>query len=287
MKTTRRFNYKVLKIAGPVAFVAVLLAAFVFLSVKNLGRGTSDLDSGQDAVTRLGTDEDSSEGEVTPLEQAGQEDKIGQAREMVFKPIPPEVIRRANTGRMEVAITLDDGWNADPRILDLLRSHEIRCTVFIIGDRQVADAHPDWIRSLDSAGFEVCTHTLNHAKLTNLPVDRVKYEVVEGQRVIWNIIGKQYPYFRPPGGYLDAVVIDVVSSLGYKIILWSLDSGDTANPSLPASSRANAILNSVKPGDIILFHFGGYKTFEILSLVIPQLKARGYRMVTLTELLAP
>ncbi len=283
---TRRKYYKVLKIGSFVAIVAIFVAAIVLLSVRNLGDGSEGVPAEQGAGNRESADE-SVEKEVNqtaPDDQRGGHEK---SQDMVFRPVPPEVIKRANTGRMEVAITLDDGWNADPRILDLLRSHGIRCTVFIIGDRQVADAHPDWVRSLDSAGFEVCTHTLNHAKLTNLPVDQVRYEVVEGQRVIWNIIGKQYFYFRPPGGYLDDTVIGVVSSLGYKIVLWSLDSGDTANPSLPASSRASAILNAVKPGDILLFHFGGYKTFETLSMIIPQLKARGYSMVTLTELLKP
>jgi peptidoglycan/xylan/chitin deacetylase (PgdA/CDA1 family) len=231
------------------------------------------------------------EEETGGVAEGGGEASIGQEGgaqgTMRFEPTLPEVIRRGDASRMEVAITLDDGWNMDLRILDLLEAQQVRCTVFLIGDRGVADAHPDWVRRMDTDGFEVCTHTLNHAKLTDLPPETVKREIVEGQRVIFDITGKQFYYFRPPGGYVDGVVTDVAASLGYKVVLWSLDSGDTRNPSLSAEARASAILDRVKPGEIILFHFGGYKTYETLSLLIPQLRAHGYRLVTLTQLLQP
>ncbi len=206
-------------------------------------------------------------------------------KRLTFDPVPVEVIYRAMTGRMEVAITLDDGYNLDPRILDLLERHHIKSTVFLVGGW--ARSNPDWVKRMDSAGFEVCNHTLRHPWLTKLPDDQIRYELVEAERIIFDITGKNVHYFRPPGGYYDARVAAVVASLGYKMVMWSIDSADTRYRSVPPETRAANILARVKPGDILLFHFGGYYTYETLSLLIPQLEAQGYRMVTLTELLKP
>ncbi len=206
-------------------------------------------------------------------------------KRLTFDPVPVEVIFRAGTGRKEVAITLDDGYNLDPRILDLLERHHIRCTVFLVGGW--VRANPDWVRRMDSDGFEVCNHTLRHLWLTKLPDDQIRYELVEAEHIIFGITGKNVHYFRPPGGFYDARVAIIVASLGYRMVMWSIDSADTRYRSTPPETRAANILARVKPGDILLFHFGGYYTYETLSLVIPQLEAQGYKMVTLTELLKP
>ena len=71
-----------------------------------------------------------------------------------WEPTAPAVIYGGNAGRMEVAITLDDGWNMDWRIVELLDSYGIDCTVFPIG-RVVADQHPEWLQALDGLGWEV------------------------------------------------------------------------------------------------------------------------------------
>jgi peptidoglycan/xylan/chitin deacetylase (PgdA/CDA1 family) len=217
------------------------------------------------------------------LQGSGDEMVVRAQREIAFMPTAPEVINSGNHSRREVAITLDDGYNIDTRILGLLETHGVKCTVFLVGNW--ARSHPDLVRRMEEDGFEICNHTLHHLWLTKLPDDQIRYEVIEGERAIFNITGKQLCYFRPPGGFLDARVTRVVSSLGYRIVMWSLDSADTRYPSVPASVRAANILNRVKPGYILLFHFGGYSTFDTLSIVLSTLKARGYHFVTLTELL--
>lgn len=209
---------------------------------------------------------------------------------LTYDPIPPAILDGGNASRMEVAITLDDGYNMDLRILDLLESYAIRCTVFPIGS--VAELHPDWLQRMDAHGWEVANHTYTHpitkpTRLIDIPDEMVKAEIVAAQQVIFDAVGKKYPYFRPPGGWVDERVAALAGDLGYVTVLWSLDSGDTRDPQMSPLERADTILDKVKPGYILLFHFGGYHTYETLRYLIPRMQAEGYHFVTLSQLFTP
>lgn len=203
-----------------------------------------------------------------------------------FDPDKPLVIEMGNTSRKEVALTIDDGWNRDDRILDLLERYGIRCTVFVIGGRGVAEASPDWIRRMDRLGFEVCTHTYSHYKLTDHPVEWIVDDIRKGQDVIASVTGKRYPYMRPPGGFVNEAVRAAASRCGCHIVMWSNEFGDTSQ-SITADGEVGAVLSRLRNGDIILCHFGGHHTYEALQRLIPAIRDRGYRFVTLSELLSP
>ncbi len=203
-----------------------------------------------------------------------------------FDPEKPLVIERGNNARKEVALTIDDGWNKDDRILDLLEKQGIRCTVFVIGGRGVGESNQEWIKRMDHDGFEVCTHTYSHYKLTDHPVQWILEDIRRGQDVIASVTGKRYPYMRPPGGFVNEAVRSAAAHCGCHIVMWSNEFGDIS-PQMTAEGEANAVLSRLRNGDIILCHFGGYHTYDALKLLIPEIKNRGYRFVTLSELLAP
>ena len=75
---------------------------------------------------------------------------------------PVQIIHRGNPNLKRVAITIDDGWNPDMRILTLLKAWKIQFTTFLIGGRGVAETHPDFVRAIQEAGGEVCNHTYSH-----------------------------------------------------------------------------------------------------------------------------
>jgi peptidoglycan/xylan/chitin deacetylase (PgdA/CDA1 family) len=213
-----------------------------------------------------------------------------RVRRLTFDPVPPAIVYGGNAERMEVAITLDDGGNLDPRILDLLESYGIQCTVFPVG--RWAERNPEWIRRMDADGWEVANHTYTHPvkkpnRLVDIPDESVKGELLAAQEVISGITGKKYPYFRPPGGWVDDRVAALAGDLGYITVMWSLDSLDAADPNLTPLDRAERIMARVKPGQILLFHFGGYGTYETLRQLIPRMQSQGYRFVTLGRLFTP
>lgn len=201
-----------------------------------------------------------------------------------FKPIPPVVIRRGNPNQKKVALTIDDGWNNDDRILDLLESHHIKVTVFVIGGRGIAEKHPDWIARMDRDGFEVCTHTYSHFIITGLSDQQLTEELRKGQQVLSNVTHKQYPYMRPCGGGYDQRTLNVVAKNGYKMILWDNTLADTVKQRT-TEQRIQYVLSNLRNGSIILCHFGGYNTYDALKVIVPEILKRGYKITTVSEVL--
>lgn len=204
-------------------------------------------------------------------------------RQMRFT-VTPNIIFHGNRGRKKVALTIDDGYNADERILRLLRRYNIKITVFPVG--AYADKHPVWIRRLDSAGFEVANHTYNHPWLTRLSNREIAGELKKAQRIITRQTGKKFPYMRPPGGFYNQQVLNMVNKCGYKMVLWTQDLGGFRKGDTTARMIRNG-LRGIKNGDIILCHFGMRHTYEALRTVIPELRRRGYKITTVSDVLMP
>lgn len=61
---------------------------------------------------------------------------------------PVQIVHRGNPNLKRVAITIDDGWNPDMRILKLFKDWKVKFTAFVIGGRGVAETHPDFVRAI-------------------------------------------------------------------------------------------------------------------------------------------
>jgi peptidoglycan/xylan/chitin deacetylase (PgdA/CDA1 family) len=204
----------------------------------------------------------------------------------VFDPPKPEVINRGNPNRRMVALTIDDGWNRDDRILDLLRAQNVPATTFLIGGRGVAEGDPAWVKSLDDAGLEVCSHTYDHYKLTDHPEEYIADDIKHGLDVIQSITGKRLPYMRPPGGFVNEAVIQAAVENRCYVVMWTSAFGDT-NDKVTADQEVQSVLANLCNGDIILCHWGGYYTYQAMSRLIPEIRAGGYEFGTLSQVLAP
>lgn len=203
-----------------------------------------------------------------------------------YGPIAPQVVRPGNPNRKQVAFTFDDGWYPDYRIIDLMRLNGLRGTAFLIGGRGVVNEHPELVQKLEEAGFEVATHGYGHKTITDLNEAQLNEEIRKGQAEITKISGKQYPYFRCSGGTYDERTLNIVAANGYKLILWSLDSWDTRK-GYTNRERADNLLANLHNGAIIAFHIGGSETYDLLSILIPEIQARGYDIGTVTDVLEP
>jgi len=274
---------------GAGAGITVCLCCVLFAALAPLCSGCSASRGTPSAAEPVSPEEERTPSPAGPAEP-GAADIPGTAPAPstvpAFDPGKPLVIEMGNTSRKEVALTIDDGWNRDDRILDLLERYGIRCTVFVIGGRGVAEANPEWIRRMDRDGFEVCTHTYSHYKLTDHPVGWIVDDIRKGQDVIASVTGKRYPYMRPPGGFVNEAVRAAASQCGCHIVMWSNEFGDTSTE-ITVEGEVKAVLSRLRNGDIILCHFGGRNTYEALRRLIPEITNRGYRFVTLSELLSP
>ncbi|BAC08586.1 polysaccharide deacetylase family protein [Thermosynechococcus vestitus] len=193
------------------------------------------------------------------------------------KPLQPEKV---------VALTFDDGpWGASTRqVLQILKQEEVKATFFILGKHALM--YPDVIADIVKAGHAVGNHSWSHPYK---PVDPkvAKQEIENTSALIAKQSQAQTRLFRPPGGNLTTGLVDYAQSKNYAIILWSVDPHDT-RPNTTAAEIVERTLKAVKPGSIILLHDGGgdrATTRKALPTLIHRLRQKGYRFVTVPELL--
>jgi len=181
-----------------------------------------------------------------------------------------------------VVLTFDDGYNFDHRILEYLSSQGITASAFVIGSW--AQKNTSLLQEMNALGWDVCNHTQNHPWLTKLTDQQIVAELGTCQAVIGAATGQYVPVFRPPGGAIDARVTAVAASAGYAPVMWDFDSKDALLTNLSVQERVNHMVGTAADGDIILFHFGGRNTLEMVMGVVQGLQARGFSFVNLSEL---
>ena len=197
--------------------------------------------------------------------------------------ITPHSISGIHPKHNYIAITLDDGTPFDTRILDMFEQRGWTATTFLLG--QMVASQPTLVQRLHRDGFEIANHTWDHKTLTKLSEAQVRDELSRTQAAISKITGTQAPYMRPPGGGTNARVKSIAGSMGYNIVLWNKSFADTSGSATPEQCAANALKN-LAPGDIILCHWGRPATYGAMKILLPELERRGYRVVTLSEMIA-
>lgn len=186
--------------------------------------------------------------------------------------------------RIRIALTFDDGpspvWT--PKVLDVLAKHGAKASFFVLGEW--AARWPDLVRREVAEGHEVCLHSYSHARFTRLAPARVALDLARNLRAISGIVAGPVRWFRPPYGAVNDRIRAQVSALGYRTVLWDVDTRDWQRP--PAEVIAARILSGARDGAIILMHDGGVdrsRTVAALSIALPKLKARGVEALTLSQ----
>ncbi|MDH6115070.1 peptidoglycan/xylan/chitin deacetylase (PgdA/CDA1 family) [Kitasatospora sp. MAP12-15] len=181
-----------------------------------------------------------------------------------------------------VALTFDDGPSAATSgLLDDLADADVKATFFIVGEQ--ARSFPEQLRREAAEGHAIGNHTLTHPFLTTLTPAQVHDELAQSEDAIAGITGSRPLLVRPPYGSYSAAV----RSFGHPLVLWDVDTRDWQHHD-PAQvlSRAAAM---VHPGSIVLMHDteGQLSTLGAVPQLIRNLRAAGYTLVTVPELLAP
>jgi peptidoglycan/xylan/chitin deacetylase (PgdA/CDA1 family) len=190
---------------------------------------------------------------------------------------------RGDAGRKWIALTFDDGPHPGytERLLRILKEYDVPATFFLVG--QMAEQHPELVREEAAAGHSIANHTYHHLSLPKIPEDAAATEIKACGEVLRSITGQAPRLFRPPGGEYDDDVAEAAEALGYRMVLWTDDPGDYASPGGDVIARRT--LEHAKNGGIILLHDGIEQTIEVLPQILRTLKARGYRFVTVNEML--
>jgi peptidoglycan/xylan/chitin deacetylase (PgdA/CDA1 family) len=206
-------------------------------------------------------------------------------------PLPASAaeISRGDPERPWIALTFDAGASiaAWPSILETLREKDVHCTFFITGIvlRQAGGA--ELLRQALAEGHELGNHSDTHPMFTELTDEQMAQELAALEAKVVEATGHSTkPYFRPPSGNRDDRVLRVVAENGYLNIYWTYHVWDWTGDRT-AQEIYNYAVDGACNGAIVVMHVGAQETADALPGIIDELRARGYRLVTLSELLAP
>jgi peptidoglycan-N-acetylglucosamine deacetylase len=199
-------------------------------------------------------------------------------------------VSRGPSNAREVALTFDDGPGGTPPTRDfvnLLARYGVPATFFEIGN-QIRQYDPTGAvqREMLADGDMIGDHSWSHPDLAKMAASAARSQIASTAAAIKQATGFQPCLFRAPYGSVSSSVISTAKSLGFSTIQWDVDTRDWSLPG--TGTIVGRVLSGVRNGSIVLQHNGGgprYQTLAALPAEITGLKARGYKFVTLTQML--
>lgn len=140
-------------------------------------------------------------------------------------PVKPLVPKYAATGIKRIWLTFDDGPHLahTSKVLDVLATHNIKATFFLIGKN--CAFYPTVLKRIAGDGHQIGNHTYHHPNLSLLTRSKIRDEILKTEGLIGPHMNG-VKLFRPPYGAHNALVDSVVSELGYRLLLWNVDTVD-------------------------------------------------------------
>lgn len=201
---------------------------------------------------------------------------------------PHLLFLNGNRDSNRVALTFDDGPDVryTPKVLDVLKKHNVKATFFLVGSR--AKAHEELVKRMHDEGHSIGNHTFWHPNLPKEELDRLHWELTETDKTLEGIIGYKPDLFRSPYGALNEEMLKMLEDMNKTTIGWDVDTLDWKQ--LEADEIADNALSNVKFGSIILMHDGGdwsmdLSTAEGLDKIITKLKEDKTEFVTVQKLI--
>ncbi len=227
-----------------------------------------------------------------------------------------------STALKAVCLTFDGASEANVAlpILDTLRSRNVKATMFLTG--HFLKRYPDIVRQILSGGHEIGNHTLSHPHLTtyeqnhiqstlpDITAETIHRELQKNSELYYSITGqKMQPLWRAPYGEFNKTICEWAQQAGFRHIGWrvaksfreNLDSNDwIPDENTPGFKTPQEVFekiisiaesNTALNGGIILMHLGtarkeqAMQMYTILGKLIDELRLRGFRMITVSEMI--
>lgn len=186
-----------------------------------------------------------------------------------------------------VAFTFDDGPHPvyTHQVLEIFRRAGGRATFFMIGKEM--EAHPEIAAEVHREGHEIANHTYTHPDLTKLTIEEAGGELQLAENLVQEVTGQPARCFRPPYFGVNDDILSLAAERGYRTIgAVNGEAKDWDNPGVEHILEHSR--SAVKPGSVLIFH-DGYgdrsQTVEAVRVLVDEMVAEGYRLVTVSELL--
>lgn len=194
------------------------------------------------------------------------------------------VAGRPETG--VVALTMDAGGR-DPgstaQVLETLARFGAKATIYLTGEW--SEANPALVARIAAAGHELGNHTYDHPHLPQVGDEAILAQLTRTEDTVRRLAGRELVKdVRPPFGDYDGRVLALLGSRGYRVVYWTIDSGDWRPEVTPADMVARVGWRAVA-GDVVVMHVYAPKTAQALPAILEAWQARGLRAGTLSEAL--
>lgn len=198
---------------------------------------------------------------------------------------PGKRVARVSVPGNYVALTFDDGPSASltPRVLDILKEYGASATFFVLGEN--AARNKSILARAASEGHEIASHTWGHVKLTGCSQEKICSEMERTSAVIAEATGRRPSLMRPPYGATNSSIVNLMADrFGMTSVLWDVDTRDWQHPGVDVVVRR--AVGGARPGSIILVHDIHASTLAAVEGIVSGLQARGFRLVTVSQLIA-
>ena len=199
----------------------------------------------------------------------------------------PAAVFKVETDQPVLALTFDISWGdvrAEPIIDTLLENGVTKATFFL--SSPWAEQHPDIVRKIVDAGFEIGSHGHKHDNYSQMSDEEIERQLRAAHTILTETAGREPNLLRLPNGDFDKRVLAIADRMGYTVIQWDTDPKDWTNPGV--NRIVSTVVSRAHPGDIVLLHASdsAKQTREALPQIIEGLRGKGYKFVTVSELLA-
>jgi peptidoglycan-N-acetylglucosamine deacetylase len=201
---------------------------------------------------------------------------------------PPEPHITFNYVHVEgpyIAMSFDDGPSdkLTPKLLDLLAKHHIKATFFVLGEN--VTQYPEIVTRAAREGHEIGNHSWSHPNFAKMSDESVRSQLRRTDDAIKNAIGKSPTLCRPPYGSITPRQKRWIhDEFGYEIAMWDVDPFDWKRPG--PTVVTNRIVKLTRAGSIVLSHDIHPGTIEAMPATFDELEAKGFKFVTVSELIA-
>lgn len=199
----------------------------------------------------------------------------------------PDVLWHVPTTKKIVALTIDDAPSEyTEEIMDVLKANNASATFFIIGSQ--ASGRESTMRNLVLNDYELGNHAMHDEPSRLLSDAELSKQIAQVQTriaIAYESVNVEQPkarLFRPGSGFFSTRMRELMQKIGYVIVLGGIYPHDPQIPYWTVNARH--ILSMARPGGIIICHDRRPWTAPMLRRVLPELRSRGYSVVTVSEL---
>ena len=191
-------------------------------------------------------------------------------------------VYRGDSGKPLMSLTVNVDWGQEvlPRMFITLRNYGIKATFFVTG--RFAKQYPDLVKQMVKEGHEVGNHGIRHDHPKQLSDWDLTMLILDNHKLLTSLVESPAPLFAPPYGEVDRRIAATARTLGYRTIMWTIDTIDWQEPSVETTIDRG--ISKAQNGGIVLMH-PKPNTVEALPQIIEGLHNKGYQLVPVGKLL--